>query len=143
MMRTTADRLRQAASFEIIGLVIVTPLFAWAFAHPMGDMGMLALLGATAATAWNYIFNLLFDHALNKWRGDPCKTLPLRIVHAALFEATLVMLLLPLFAWWLNVSLMEALLMEIAFAAFYMIYAFVFTWGYDILFPPRRIEKPA
>lgn len=142
-MRTTADRLRQAASFEIIGLVIVTPLFAWAFAHPLGDMGMLALLGATVATAWNYIFNLLFDHALNRWRGDPRKTLPLRIAHAVLFEATLLILLLPLFAWWLNVSLAEALVMEVAFAAFYMVYAFVFTWGYDTLFPPRKGTTPA
>ena len=142
-MRTTADSIRQAVSFEIIGLVIVTPLFAWVFDRPMEDMGVLALLGATAATAWNYIFNLLFDHALNRWRGDPRKTLPLRIVHAVLFEATLIILLLPLFAWWLNVSLATALVMELSFAAFYMAYAFVFTWGYDALFPPRRIERAA
>ena len=51
---------------------------------------------------------------------------------------TLLVILLPLFAWWLGVSLVEALVMEFAFAAFYMGYAFVFTWGYDTLFPPER-----
>ncbi|WP_163849139.1 PACE efflux transporter [Pseudooceanicola aestuarii] len=142
-MRGTADRIRQAISFEIIGLLIVTPLFAWLFNHPLGDMGMLALLGATAATGWNYVFNLLFDHALNRLRGDTRKTLALRILHAALFEATLLVLLLPIFAWWLNVSLITALMMELTFAAFYMVYAFVFTWGYDTLFPPRRGQAPA
>ncbi|MEC7257031.1 MAG: chlorhexidine efflux transporter, partial [Pseudomonadota bacterium] len=69
------------------------------------------------------------------------KTVPLRVVHAVLFEATLLVLLLPLFAWWLDAPLLTVLLMEISFAAFYMIYAFVFTWGYDTLFPPQRTGR--
>ncbi|KAA9009024.1 PACE efflux transporter [Histidinibacterium aquaticum] len=140
-MRSTPDRIRQAVSFELIGILIVTPLFAWAFDHPMGDMGILVVLGATAATAWNYLFNLGFDHLLNWRRGDVRKTLPLRVVHAVLFEATLLVLLLPLFAWWLDVSLLAALVMEISFATFYMVYAFVFTWGYDTLFPPQQVRQ--
>lgn len=142
-MRSAADRIRQAASFELIGILIVTPLFAWAFDHAIGDMGVLVVLGATAATTWNYVFNLIFDHLLI-WRcGDVFKTLPIRVVHAVLFEVTLLALLLPLFAWWLDVSLVAALLMEISFAAFYMVYAFVFTWGYDSLFPPQRSARTA
>lgn len=142
-MRSTADRIRQALSFEILGVLIVTPLFAWVFDRPLGDMGILVLLGATAATTWNYVFNLIFDHALRWRRGDVRKTLPLRIVHAVLFEATLLILLLPIFAWWLGFSMIEALLMELSFAGFYMIYAFVFTWVYDTLFPPRRSGRTA
>ena len=126
---------------EFLRILIVTPLFAWVFDHPMGDMGVLVVLGATAATAWNYLFNLIFDHVLNWRRGDVRKTLPLRIVHAALFEATLLLLLLPIFAWWLDAALLTVLLMEISFAAFYMVYAFVFTWGYDTLFPPQRTGR--
>ncbi|MFC3613730.1 PACE efflux transporter [Lutimaribacter marinistellae] len=140
-MRSLSDRIRQALSFEIIGLAIVTPLFAWAFDHPIGDMGVLALLGATAATGWNYAFNLGFDHALVRWRGTPAKTVPLRVLHAVLFEATLLVILVPIFALWLDVSLAQALVMEIAFALFYMGYAFVFTWGYDSLFPPEGRQK--
>ncbi len=140
-MRSTADRIRQAVSFELIGILLVTPLFAWAFDHPMGEMGVLVVLGATAATAWNYLFNLGFDHALNWRRGDVRKTVPLRVVHAVLFEVTLLVLLLPLFAWWLDVSLIAALLMEVSFAAFYLVYAFVFTWGYDTLYPPHRAGR--
>lgn len=142
-MRSTADRIRQAVSFEIIGLLIVTPLFACAFEHPMGDMGTLALIGATAATGWNYLFNLVFDYVLISWRGDPRKTLPLRVSHAVLFEVTLLVILLPLFAWWLSLPLVAALLMDLSFAAFYMGYAFVFTWGYDTLFPPPSVDRTA
>ena len=142
-MRTTADRIRQAVSFELIGVLIVTPLFAWAFDHPMGDMGVLVLLGATVATTWNYVFNLIFDHALRRWRGDVRKTMSLRVVHAVLFEASLLLLLLPIFAWWLDVSVKEALLMELSFALFYMVYAFVFTWAYDSLFPQQQDHQGA
>ncbi|TDH38700.1 PACE efflux transporter [Pseudohoeflea suaedae] len=136
-MRSTKDRIRQALSFEIIGLIIVTPLFAWLFAHPMDQTGILVLMGATGATLWNYIFNLGFDHLLRAWRGTTSKTLPLRILHAVGFELTLLVLLLPIFAWWMGISLFEAFLIDIAFAAFYMVYAFVFTWGYDLVFPPE------
>ena len=136
-MRSTADRIRQAISFELIGILIVTPLFAWGFDHPMGDMGLILVIGATVATTWNYVFNLVFDYVLDRYRGSARKTLPLRIVHAVLFEAMLLVFLLPLFAWWLDVSLVAVLLMEVSFAAFYVVYAFVFTWGYDTLFSPQ------
>jgi uncharacterized membrane protein len=136
-MRSTADRIRQAVSFELVGILIVTPLFAWIFDHPLGEMGVLVIIGATAATTWNYLFNLGFDHALMWRRGDVTKTLPLRLLHAVLFEATLLLLLLPIFAWYLGVSLVTALVMEVSFAGFYMVYAFVFTWAYDSLFPPQ------
>lgn len=142
-MRTTLDRIRQALSFEAIGLLIVTPLFAWIFDHSLREIGSLGLIGATAATVWNYVYNLCFDHALLRWRGDLRKTPALRILHAALFELTLVALLLPVFAWWLDISLMDALLMDLAFAAFYMGYTFVFTWAYDTLYPPTQPSQRA
>lgn len=142
-MRSTADRIRQALGFEAVGLLIATPLFAWLFDHPLGEMGVVVLIGATMATVWNYVFNLGFDHALLRWRGDPRKTVPLRVMHAVLFEATLLALLLPVFAWWLGISLIEALLLDLSFALFYMVYAFVYTWAYDLLFPPRTGERVA
>lgn len=137
-MRTTSDRIRQAISFELIGLLIVTPLMAGLFDHSLEEVGVLALLGATAATGWNYLYNLGFDHLLLWRRVDVRKTLPIRVVHAIFFEATLLVILLPLFAWWLDISLVAALLMDLSFAAFYAGYAFVFTWVYDRLFPPRQ-----
>ncbi|EAR51310.1 hypothetical protein OG2516_17815 [Oceanicola granulosus HTCC2516] len=142
-MRTTSDRIRQALSFEIIGLLIVTPLFAWLFQHSLGEIGVLALIGASVATGWNYLFNLGFDHALLRLRGDVRKSVPLRVAHAVLFEATLLVLLLPIFAWWLGITLWAALLMDLAFAGFYMGYTFVFTWAYDSLFPPQRPRRAA
>lgn len=134
-MRTTFDRIRQAVSFELIGLLIAAPVGAWLFEFGTSDFGVLVFLGATLATGWNYVYNLVFDHALKRLRGRASKTLPLRVVHALGFEAGLMLGFLPVTAWWLGVGLLEALTIDLAFSAFYLVYAFVFTWGYETLYP--------
>lgn len=134
-MRTVKDRIRHAISFEIIGLILIIPLGAWAFGKPMDDIGVVAVVSATIATGWNYIYNLAFDHAMLRTRGDARKTPTLRVFHAVLFEAGLLVVLMPFIAWYLGVSLIHAFVMDASFALFYVIYAFVFNWIYDILFP--------
>ena len=134
-MRTTSDRIRHAISFEVVGLLLITPLGALAFDKPIEDIGVVAFVSATIATGWNYLYNLLFDHALLRLRGSVLKTLPVRAVHAVLFEAGLLLVLLPFIAWYLGVTLVEAFLMDVSFAIFYLGYAFVFNWVYDVIFP--------
>ncbi|QDY69623.1 PACE efflux transporter [Qingshengfaniella alkalisoli] len=134
-MRKTKDRIRHAISFEIIGLLIVTPMGAWIFGTPMHEIGVVAVVSATIATAWNYIYNLGFDHAMLRLRGDVRKTPAIRVGHALVFEIGLLLVLLPFIAWYLQIPLIEALLMDASFAFFYLIYAFVFNWAYDVLFP--------
>ena len=140
-MRDTKDRIRHALSFEIIALVIVTPLGAWAFGLPVGDIGIVAVVGATIATGWNYLYNLMFDHALLRIAGHVRKSIAVRILHAFLFEGGLLLILLPFIAWYLGVSLIEAFVMDLAFAAFYLVYAFVFNWAYDVIFPIPHSAK--
>lgn len=134
-MRTTSDRIRHAISFEVIGLILITPLGALAFDKPVEDIGVVALVSATIATGWNYLYNLIFDHALLRLRGSVLKTVPIRVIHAILFEAGLLLILLPFIAWYLGVGLLEAFLMDVSFAAFYLVYAFGFNWVYDLIFP--------
>jgi uncharacterized membrane protein len=142
-MRTTLDRIRQAVSFELIGLVIVIPLGSWLFGFETDEIGVLAVIAATVATGWNYVFNLGFDRLLVRARGHARKTMPLRVLHALAFEAGLLMILMPIIAWWLGITLLEAFLMDIFFAAFYIVYAFVFTWAYDTIFPIPAAEPDA
>jgi uncharacterized membrane protein len=111
-MRTTLDRIRQAVSFELIGLVIVIPLGSWLFGFETDEIGVLAVIAATVATGWNYVFNLGFDRLLVRARGHARKTMPLRVLHALAFEAGLLMILMPIIAWWLGITLLEAFLMS-------------------------------
>ncbi|WP_432287658.1 PACE efflux transporter [Aminobacter sp. BA135] len=142
-MRTAFDRIRHAVSFELIGLALVTPLGAWAFDMPMSDMGVVTVVSATIATIWNYLFNLGFDHLLLRVKGSVRKTLPMRVAHAILFEVGLLAVLMPFIAWYLGVSLLHALLMDASFALFYMVYAFAFNWGYDVVYPVQESRAKA
>lgn len=134
-MRSFWDRVRHALSFEIIGLLLVIPLGALFFSKPLLDIGVIGVVGATLATGWNYLYNLLFDHAHQRLTGTTLKSGRMRIVHAALFEAGLLIVLLPFIAWYLDISLVEAFIMDAAFALFYLVYAYVFNLTYDRLFP--------
>ena len=134
-MQTRSDRIRHAISFEIIGLIISAPAAAFSFGMPIHDMGLVSLVSATIATLWNYAYNLLFDHAMIKIAGSVSKTMAVRVIHAVIFELGLLIVLMPFIAWYLNVSLLQAFTMDISFAVFYIVYAFVFNWGYDQVFP--------
>jgi len=134
-MRTTADRIRHAISFELIGILIATPLAAFAFHLHAADSAVIIVGSATVAMVWNYVYNLVFDKALNRLAGTTLKSGPVRIAHAVLFEIGLLIMLMPLIALYLGISLWQALIMDLAFALFYMVYALVFNWAYDRLFP--------
>lgn len=134
-MRSVTDRIRHAISFEIIGLLLVTPLGALAFHMPIEDIGVVSLVSATIATVWNFVYNRLFDEALQRFAGTTKKSAPMRVGHAILFETGLLVLLMPFIAWYLGVSLWQALVMDFSFALFYVVYAFVFNLAYDRVFP--------
>ena len=134
-MRTTKYRIRHTLSFELIGLLIFAPLASLVFGFDLQLMGVIAVVGSIIATVWNFVYNLWFDHAMVKLRGNVHKTLMIRVGHALLFEGGLLILFMPMIAWYLGISLWEAFIMDIAMATFYVLYAFVFNWVYDKVFP--------
>lgn len=141
-MRTRNDRLRHAIGFEFIGLLIATPLASWIAGVGLNHMGLLALFFTLFATVWNYVYNIGFDHFLIKYQGNSHKSLCQRVVHTFGFEGGLLIVAFPVMSWWLNISVLEALLLDLGFVAFYLVYAFVYNWVYDKIFPiPREVPK--
>lgn len=134
-MRSFPDRVRHALMFEIIGLAIITPVTAWLFDKPMLDMGVVGIGAATLATLWNFVFNLGFDHALRRIYGDVRKSLRQRLLHTVLFEIGLLIMLLPPMAWYLGMTILQTLVLDLAVVAFYLVYNFVFNIAYDRVFP--------
>lgn len=134
-MRTTLDRIRHAILFELVGLVLMIgggSILTGFDAHSLGVIGVVSSL---VATAWNYVYNLGFDRAMLRLRGSVLKTHPIRALHALLFEAGLLVLLLPFVAWMLGVSLWQAFLFDLAIAIFYIVYGYAYNWAYDRVFP--------
>ncbi|RYH14129.1 MAG: PACE efflux transporter [Alphaproteobacteria bacterium] len=134
-MRTVSDRIRHALSFEIIGLMLAVPFGALVFNHPMQDIGVITIVSSIVATVWNYLYNWGFDHALQRLTGSVVKSWPVRVGHAVLFELGLVALLMPFVAWYLGIGIIDALVLDVSLAVFYMAYAFVFNLVYDRVFP--------
>ena len=134
-MRTTKDRIRHTLGFEIVGLIIFIPLASWLFGFDIHAIGLIAVAGSIIATGWNYFYNLLFDHSMVKLRGNVHKTVPIRLLHAFLFEGGLLLLFLPMIAWYLGISLWQAFMMDITMATFYVVYAFFYNLSYDKAFP--------
>lgn len=134
-MRTGADRLRHAVGFEVMGLLLSVPLFGWLMAQPLWHFGPLALAIALTAMLWNVVYNTFTDWLLLRCCGRLEKRPRERVVHAVGFESGLLVLTLPLTAWWLGISLWQALMLDLGISLFYLVYAFFYNWGYDLLFP--------
>jgi uncharacterized membrane protein len=134
-MRPFRDRVRHALLFEAVALAIFIPGSALLFGQPVSHMGVIGIVSATVATLWNFVFNVGFDRAMLRLRGSVHKTMALRVAHTFLFEAGLVALLVPMIAWYLDIGLWAALLMDIAIVTFYLVYGFLFNIAYDRVFP--------
>ena len=134
-MRTGADRLRHTLGFEGLGLMISVPLFSLLTGQPVDHLGPLAIGLSLLATGWNYLYNLLVDHWMLRQLGRLEKRLIERVLHALLFELGLLLVVLPLTALWLGISLWQALWLDIGFSLFFVLYAFGYNLAYDRLFP--------
>lgn len=141
-MRTFRDRVRHALMFEAIALAIFIPGSAVLFGQSLEHMGVIGIASATIATVWNFIFNMGFDRAMLRLRGSVHKTLAIRVAHTLLFEAGLVLVLIPMIAWYLGIGLWAALLMDLAIVAYYLVYAFFFNMAYDRVFPIPAAATP-
>ena len=141
-MRTTPDRIRHTLMFETIGLLIVMPLGHLLFSLSVSHMGMVGVISVVVATFWNYLYNLGVDHALKRLRGHVHKTVLMRVAHAICFELGLICVLLPLIALYLGQTLTEAAPLVTSLAVFYVIYAFIFNWIYDVVFPVPDSPAP-
>ena len=140
-MRTTKDRIRHTLGFELIGLAVLVTLISWLFDFNMHAIGPIAVFGSIIATIWNYFYNLLYDHFMLKRYGDVHKTLPMRVLHAFMFEGGLLILFLPMIAWYLSISLWQAFIMDITMAIFYLVHAFIYNWGYDKIFAIQKTSS--
>jgi uncharacterized membrane protein len=47
--------------FEVFGILMVTPIFAWGFGHGLAEIFWLSVTLATVAMLWNLLYNIAFD----------------------------------------------------------------------------------
>ena len=132
-MQGIKRRIVYVALYEAIAIACTTAGLAGVADHDAGASGLAAVLASATAVAWNVIYNTLFEawEARQATRG---RSLLRRIVHAIGFEGGLVLAIVPMFAWTLGTSLVDAFLLDIGLVVFFTAYSFAFNWAFDLVF---------
>lgn len=119
--------------FELFAVALTSSFLMLLAGHDAAHSGVAAIASSTIAVVWNFIYNSLFEawEARQATRG---RSVARRAAHAIGFEGGLVAVLVPLFAWWLNISLWEALVLDLGLVVFFMIYTFLFSLVFDRVF---------
>ena len=140
-LRSGKDRLRYSIAFEASLMALLIPAGAAFFEKSLASMGLLGLVLTLKAVLVSLAYNLAFDRVdARKGRVSSDRTPFGRILHAVGFELTLVVTSLPIYIWWLDLTLVEALMADLVVTSFVVAYTYLFTLGYDRAFPvPQRL----
>lgn len=135
------ERIFHTLLFEAIALLLFVLL---AGVVTQGDSTTLAGLGigmSLLAMIINFIYNWVFDHLAGADRA--VRGLKLRLLHAGLFELSLMAVSLPVLMYVLKMDFWSVLVLDLGMVVFFLVYAFVFNWSYDLIRQRVRPDSPA
>ena len=132
-MQGIQRKIVYVASFELFAIALSGILLRYLSGTPPVSAGAAAVGASVIAMLWNLVYNHLFE-AWEARQARKGRSLLRRACHAVGFEAGLVVLLVPLFAWVLGVSWWEALVLNAVMIVFFLAYGFVFNLAFDRLF---------
>lgn len=133
IVNSRTRRVLQAVLYELIAIAAVGPGLSYLFSEPVGSSMGLAVVFASVALVWSYMFNKWFEH----WESAQTtkgRAFGRRLIHGLGFEGGLVLILVPIMAWWLDTTWMKAFLADLGIFAFFFVYSVVFTWVFDRIF---------
>lgn len=129
--RSLKERFLHALTFEVLAIVIVSPLAALVMKKTLFQMGALAVMLSTVAMLWNMIYNAGFDQLCPP--GKVHRDVAIRVLHALGFEGGFILIGLPIAAGMLGISLWQAFTLEVAFFLFFLPYTIIYNWFWDRL----------
>ena len=132
-MQGIKRKLVYVTFYELIGLCMSTLGLAYLSDTQASHTGPLAVMITSIAMLWNLIYNSLFEYWESR-QATRRRSVARRVAHAVGFQLTLVVYLIPLIAWWLDMSLVEAFLVDLAFIILIPCYTFAYNWAFDRVF---------
>lgn len=132
-MQGIKRRIVYLSLYEGIAIVMSSVGLALIMGAAPAEAGFLSVAASVIALVWNLLYNMGFEAAEARF-GIKGRGLATRIVHALGFEAGLVAVLVPLIAWVLGVTLIEAFLLDLGLIVFFLFYTFAFNLGFDRVF---------
>ncbi|MEI7189133.1 multidrug/biocide efflux PACE transporter [Dickeya dianthicola] len=129
--KTWRERIVHAVGFEVMALLICAPIGAWVLGRSILQVGALSVMLSSVAMVWNVVYNSVFDRL---WPVSRVRRgVWVRVGHALGFEGGFILVGLPLAAWMLDITLWQALMVEIGFFLFFLPYTMAYNWLYDLL----------
>ena len=143
-MQGVKRKLVFVSLFEVFGMTFSALGLALLSGTSPSSTGPLAVAITSIAVTWNFIYTTLFE----RWESrqvSRTRTVKRRIAHAVGFQLTLIVFLIPLIAWWMDISLLQAFLLDLALILFIPCYTFAFNWLFDRVFglPASALPDPA
>ena len=140
-MHPKTRRVFQAVLYEALAVAFVGPVLGLLFLQPLWSALGLAVCMSLVALAWNYVFNGWFEawEARQAVRG---RSLQRRLAHGLGFEGGLLVILVPMMAWWMDTTLWVALVADLGILGFFFVYAVAFTWTFDRIFGLPQSASP-
>ncbi|MES0880455.1 PACE efflux transporter [Roseibium sp. SCP14] len=138
-LRSTRERIIQTVTFEVVGIALVSPLYATVSGKTaIASIALITLLSIVIVT-WSPVFNTLFDLLERHFSGRLACQRPhgLRMFHASMHEISAILLTCPLLIWVGGYSLGAALSVNVGLTLTYTIYTYLFHVAYDRLRPVR------
>ena len=130
-MMISKRRIIHALSYEIILLVIIAIALSFIFEVPMEVTGTLGIAMAVTSVIWNMVFNHFFEKYEQKKKFK--RTIKVRILHAIGFEGGLMIATIPMVAYAMNMSILQAVILDLGLTSYILVYTFVFQWCYDLI----------
>ena len=132
-MQGPRRRIVYVTLYELIAIVATSIGLSVFSDSSAARAGIAAVVSSAVAVVWNVVFNTLFERweARQTVRG---RSLARRAAHAIGFEGGLVVTLVPFFAWWLDISLWQAFVLDLGLLLFFLVYTFAFNWVFDRVF---------
>jgi uncharacterized membrane protein len=132
-MQGVPRKIFQAFLYEAVAVFCIAPAISLIYEEGLAYSGALSVMISAIAVTWNMVFNAAFEYWETRQRHKT-RTLTRRILHATGFEGGLTFILLPLVSYWLNISWLEALMVNVGLFVFFFLYAFIFQWMFDRMF---------
>ena len=128
-MLISKRRWIHALSYEVILLVIIALVLSYMFEMPMQVTGGLGIAMAVTSVLWNMLFNHYFEKLEAKHQLR--RTFKIRVLHAIGFEDGLMLATIPMVAYALEKSMMQAFLIDLLMTLSILLYTFIFQYCYD------------
>lgn len=140
-MSPVVRRVVYVTAYEGLAILFSTLIFLL-LGHGGGEAGLSAIIASAVAVAWNFVFTTAFEwwETRNPVKG---RSVARRIAHAVLFEGGLCVVLTPVLALTLGISLLEAFITNFGLLVYFLVYTYGFNLGFDRLFGLPESAKPS